>query len=423
MTNMDPTLTARNSVRKLLTSPDDFPQALQPESLLSLVEKCRNGELEVKKSLDSFLQHCKIINFDLRSGSLVVQLPSPQELSSIKSPLNESIGEDVNIQAMVLQRLNDLVCPHLDRASAPSRIAVAPVVFPRRESNGDQTQNRLSGVFTLGYVAWSPVKAQGGGGRTPPSDSGDYVLRSQASLATDPKNTEPNLWLLSRRPQSKEISRPLTTFSLNIPEFHGKDKQLSTPWTDWKLWDGRYWVRLRAYRSTPLEGNEYYPATSIPVNMRFLEKNDMADIDEYLSRYRKVWMPRPSKVAGARQMQPVNYHYLKQTLSRIAKGKIRLTLPVLAVTRSATTPFEYDRPATSPGDVYGFPTIHATLEKHIRVRHPPTRMATSGSEQGNDEAENLPPGRLSAWNLNWDIMYKEIDHEVIRLTGYFPSRK
>ncbi|KAL1955213.1 hypothetical protein VTO42DRAFT_8925 [Malbranchea cinnamomea] len=432
LTNFDPTLTARNVARCLLSS-RDLPQALQPESLSLLVQKSREAELEEKKSSDMILEHCKIVCFDLRSGSLVVQFPSPQELRSIVSPTKGPVGEDVNIQAVVLQRLNDLVCPISDkRASFESRFAAAPVVFVEHGSTPGHSKHSLPPEgFTLGNVMWTPVRPTEK--KTEPAFPGDFTQRSQATLAMNPQDPQPNLWLLSRRIPPRTTNPPVTKFQLNMPGFSGNERVI-TKWTDWQLWDGRYWVRVRAVRAlngqdtnnaSSVHKTEYFPATTVPITMRLLGDSDLRLIEKDLKGTKsKIRMHRSKKfapgVATRHWMQPISLFQFKEALHRISKGKMRFTLPVLTAPKYKAAPSaESSETQAGKEEIYAFPSINAVLPKTLCVQHPSNAPSASGpsGEDENDAITELS-GPISHWNLKWNIMYREIDPEVIRLTGY-----
>jgi Predicted ATPase of the PP-loop superfamily implicated in cell cycle control len=71
-TNFDPTLTTRNTIRHLL-SKNALPRALQPASILSLIE---TGQKSLKKmndlSNEMLASSCRILDFNPRAGNLAI---------------------------------------------------------------------------------------------------------------------------------------------------------------------------------------------------------------------------------------------------------------------------------------------------------------------------------------------------------------
>lgn len=441
-TNLDPTLTDRNAVRHLLAS-GDLPQALQPDSLSDLVQSTREAKIEDFRRSDAFAQSCKILSFDLRSGCAVVQFPSSQQLDSIRvtteTGASRSTGSLLGTQALTMRRFNDIVCAR-QSTDGDTFASAAPAVFPRRDhhlSPGSPTPPPKT--FTLGSVLWTPVK-QSSGRETKNLHPGDFTQRSQPLV---PENLEPNIWLLSRRLQPKTSVRPVVDFQLKIPAFSSRDANVASKWTDWQLWDERYWISIQITREVENDGNaatdaceaEYFPATTVPITMRPLEEGDITTITEQLEHGQTEIHVPPTTAITNPSTGWVNHTMFKRLLHAIAPGNIRFTLPVLCGTEyisTLPTQTQTEAQASGGGEIYGLPSIYARTTRRICVHHPsPSQTFGSASpypatstefkEQKNgviQSQQQQHQGPVSYWNLNWRIEYKHVDPDLVRLTGY-----
>src|SRR5699024_10887789 len=91
-------------------------------------------------------------------------------------------------------------------------------IFTRRDAT-EETAGPSPDKFTLGGVQFQRVKSND----NPPQ----------------PNNT----WLLTRELFRSTQTKPITTISL--PEKHNHNTLNSSHWSDWHLWDNRYWIRVQ----------------------------------------------------------------------------------------------------------------------------------------------------------------------------------
>ncbi|KAJ9623216.1 hypothetical protein H2203_006153 [Taxawa tesnikishii (nom. ined.)] len=131
---------------------------------------------------------------------------------------------------------------------------------------------------------------------------------------------------------------------------------LDVTWTDWQLFDGRFWIRIR-----------YQPFNQTPghsIVVRFLKEQDVV----YLRNPLSTVLPKMERV--------------EKLLKRFAPGKIRFTLPVI---------IESSKVINEQGEAN-------TVEKVCAL--PSLLWGVKGWSQSK---ENSP----APWQ--WEIRYKKVD--------------
>ncbi|PGH26997.1 tRNA(Ile)-lysidine synthetase [Polytolypa hystricis UAMH7299] len=395
-TNFDPTLTMRNTIRHLLAT-DSLPKALQAPSVLSLIETSKDATDSFTACINNFMESIKVVKLDLRSGTIVVQFPSPRQLHDSQKGQDDAATDalDRQIQAHAIRRIADVVSPGSENATHIGKFRNAPlVIFPKfkHKEDGDSVFPKHD-TFTVGGVKLMPVKLNMKDDAPQHSlFSSNILRRSQRDILLDAFRNVPNLWQFSRCPFPDSLSKPITNFSLEIPD---SSTTTATSWSDWQMWDSRFWIRVQAERVfkpyVRTKPRRTFPGTTIPLIIRPLETSDMKSIRDILLLYNH----RMLALRDPRHAIRTNYDYSSQApkteimtlksfgllLQRHLPGDMRFSIPVLAERGGKER-------------ILGFPTFGERMPISIVM----------GDENGP-----------SFWNVTWEAMYKHVDPEIFKL--------
>ncbi|KLJ05845.1 hypothetical protein EMPG_10734 [Blastomyces silverae] len=393
-TNFDPTLTSRNTVRHLLSN-GMLPRALQAPSILQLIENSQRISDELIKETNAFLEKVRVLKLDLRTGSLVIDFPGPRVMEDIGMSQGVSIQSSPpklqKILAMVLRRLFDIVSPAPKSDIPLEKFTTAlQTVFPAPTTASSKASAPLTtqDIFTVGGVKFEPVtpSRQCAGAKVIPLKS--FVPRKQND------GYGSNTWLLTRPLYSRRVSMPVSTFDLQLPNLSVAEYDAANPsWSPWQLWDNRHWIRVRvepANLKHPAEKESFeYNGMNIPVVVRPMEGPDLADVRRRLVKYTwflsgnhsdamKSDVPSFPTLKGRKQLDDLlQYH---------APGDLRYTIPVIAE-------------ATGQKRVLAFPSFGFRMPVTF------TRMMGDNNARGGH------------WTLNWQINYKHIDLDLLKLVS------
>ncbi|CAG8270451.1 unnamed protein product [Penicillium olsonii] len=383
-TNFDPTLTPRNAIRSFRTS-GSLPRALESQSILSLIRSSQDLLHRSNELSDSLLSsQCRILDFNPKAGSAVIQLldPSPASMDPQLATLSDS--QTRQIQTLVLRRITELVSPFPDSHFAlRSYEPFVSTVFSGSENDhventtGSPEKDSLRQSFTLAGVMFQPLTNQ----------------TQNSGPETDgkgPRSRGDNIWLLSRQPFMKDRD-PVT--QVNVSPMGN--------FTPWLLWDNRFWMRLRLVPSDlDHDASELGPKLShLPITIRPFHKLDVERVrrDTVNSR------PQGAKKNSVIEREiPGTFENLKACLSTEAPSQLRFTLPVLAREGINSKPGKpLDQKVRQQ---LALPTLDYRLSAH-------SAAYTSESEV---ELVHL----RWRWKLKWQWMYKMIDSEALRLMGW-----
>ncbi|KAJ3479618.1 hypothetical protein NLG97_g8274 [Lecanicillium saksenae] len=236
-TNIDPTLTTRNALRKICKE-NELPKALQKPSILALAERSRQRvQNEENQASRIIYQQGTIVDFDPNVGSLLVDLPLLHIGRAMNGRINEAARDEAQrgrkrlLAAIITRKLLSFVTP--DKHLPPI-------------SNLENTIQRL---FPFLYTD-EPASSIGGGER-----KGFSIAGVQFDPVPSYNSTR---WFLSRAPFSSNYLRIVTTDPGSACE---RPRWMSSPdplpweapsdpaWKSWKyaiLWDGRFWIRLNS---------------------------------------------------------------------------------------------------------------------------------------------------------------------------------
>ena len=301
-TNHDVTRTMRNAIRSLLRA-QRLPRALSTERLVDLNRETKKKIASIEDRGAELVQRADILMFDVRSGGLVIRLPQLH------------CGDDDLGTMAFLRHIFEMVTPH-ERILIPSMDRALHCMFDQRNNNGSMSDEPKLPYFhfCLGGV---------------------HVMRKELPAQTHPgvaipPGLDPDcVWILwregfrrSKHPES--ICIPATDGSRLLPSDSGsatrEDANISFPddrqsslckWSSWKLWDGRFWIRVSNNTGQNLE-------------IRAFQEQDKSGLRKTLHN--------------------TQYKLLRNALAVAAPGNVRWTLPVIAV-------------ASEAGKVLAFPTL------------------------------------------------------------------
>ncbi|KAL8701980.1 MAG: hypothetical protein Q9201_004626 [Fulgogasparrea decipioides] len=292
-TNIDPTLSIRNTIRHLLQRgllPKALDSGLEPESsTLRIV--ARNIDRKYRRRnhrAAELFQACSVISFNAKSGCLHVRIPisSREAAPNIQDKLEgRRTAEVEHVGARLVQHLLNIVTPH-DHIPLQSLEFATQAMFLGFEDphvpNRQNVRKDQSSVFTVGGVLCQRARS--------PIDT-LQVSNSPAEPVLDPEYT----WRLTRQPYP--MSLPEAECVVLRPPLHvtnpgRKFNYLETPW---QLWDGRYWIQVL---------NLGYPGFKI----RPLRRERLVRLRETLKEQKQDQILKALKVA-LRSHAPGNLRY------------------------------------------------------------------------------------------------------------------
>ncbi|KGY15092.1 tRNA(Ile)-lysidine synthetase [Paracoccidioides brasiliensis Pb03] len=397
-TNFDPTVTSRNTLRYLLSN-DMLPRALRAPSILQLIENSKQVSEELNRQSNIFLRKSQIIKLDLRTGSLVINFPNPRLIQNFGVSLDDPVGPAsvMTQKAMVitLRRFLDVILPgqknHVPFHKFKSALQI---IFPASEAiNGEAPPPLKMDIFTVDGVKFEPVKVPKKRDAEPHLNLKAFKSRKQND-ATASISEFQNTWLLTRAPFPRRLPLPTASFNLQLPDLSIADHVDSVTWSDWQLWDNRYWIRLGAEkvpRTYPIEEWPYeYRDTPVPLVVRPMKSLDLAEVRKQLLQY-QIWHHENHFSRGVRKVENQSIRTLRtrkildQHFWHHAPDKLRYTIPVIAE-------------ATGQQRVLAFPSfgerMPVTLTRGIRET-----------------------SVIDHWWLNWQISYKNIEEDVLKLAS------
>jgi len=309
-TNHDPTLTLRNAIRHLLQG-SSLPLALQRYSLLGLSHRMQHKEEYRAQRIEELFRACEIVDFHTRSGSLTIRFPKHilQDPSTEPIIRNRQIDRAGYIAAALLKRVLELVTAQEVVRLRDMGSAVRTIFPDLHDPDPDSTETEripTPAPFTVASVYCQPIPL-------PPS---------QPNIPFAPTHA----WLLSRQlyPSSTTIPLPTCAFrsALLVPA------GVEPAWSDWRLFDGRFWIRVQN-------------RTKETLIVRPFAEHDL----------------RPFRQA----LDPVASARFERILNVQAPGGIRWTLPVLATKHDGRM-----LAAVSMG--VGLPEVEDVLKWEVRYR-------------------------------------------------------
>ncbi|GIZ41714.1 hypothetical protein CKM354_000501000 [Cercospora kikuchii] len=230
-TNADKTLTVRNTIRHLHRS-SSLPKALRRESLSDLAhsvhDRHRLFEARAKEIYDNMA-----IKLDLKTARANFSLPPQYEFGFTVD------GEPYHVKALLARKLLSLVSPKQD-ISLQDLDPAMKVLFETPEASRSDAQ--LQGTMIV-----------------------------KCPQRTSRKGADNSQFTLSRQNPERDIRAKAMSFSeLVLDPSHSK-----IPWTNFLLWDNRYWVRIGRHHSKPPSST---PSEHLRFSIGFLHHTDIRNL-------------------------------------------------------------------------------------------------------------------------------------------------
>ncbi|KAJ8607590.1 hypothetical protein MRB53_040174 [Persea americana] len=203
-TNTDPTIGLRNAVRDLLKD-DVLPVALRKDRLLKL-QSSRQSEADgVSSVVDSIVRKTQI-QFDFKGGQLDVRIPLSAYEELQDSP------DFMAIKATLIRELFSMVTPQTRPVRWEEAYKIAEVFL---------SENEPVELLDAGVVHCRRC----------------YLKGSKARKKIRPRLPQHCHYIIGRnRPARDRQPLCLSTSQLSVRD--------GVKWSEWQLWDGRYWIRV-----------------------------------------------------------------------------------------------------------------------------------------------------------------------------------
>lgn len=370
--NHDITLTPRNTIRSLLQN-NRLPKALRKDSLLQLAERSSLEAEEAMRAARALLQTFKIVSFDVRSGVIVVRLPTISFLSDNKT---ESYHHRVYTYCLhlLVQAVCPLQDPHPRKISSAARIVFAS---PEDSTWTDVSHSNGWATFPTCSTQLSRIRLKGQG----------KDMREQNETGSG--NLDPDFcWMISRQPFDETpraiifpgVSQTRSLVDVLKADISLNDVGLHHHWSAWQLWDGRFWIRIRNRSSKTLV-------------LRTWAGHELPAIRD--------------------SMDSPNFKIFQATLKAAAPGKIRWSLPVIAeaateensdnVLQGAMDMNPSNDNMTASDDSPRLPDSkvrNATLDKSGKILVFPTLGKVGWLDIRDEKGKQ---------RFNWEVRYKHVD--------------
>jgi len=257
-TNKDRSLTLRNTVRYLHEA-NLLPQALRRPKLCAIAAQTSDRITALEARVDEIFRSFDV-RFDARSGHALCSIPlrTAREI--------DDLPDCDGVKAMLLRRLLLLVVP--TETMDLSTLEAASSKFLAMDDKRP------------GISQSAPIVAAGA--------TAVRLEDSRTAIVYEIRRTPP--------PRNARESRLDLRISLPLQPLQENAKHVS--WSDWRLWDERYWIRIGSPRRDD--------AQTLDVVVRLMTPEDLNSLRQEL----------PPK------------DFLRKTLASI-KGHLRTTLPVI----------------------------------------------------------------------------------------------
>ena len=403
-TNFDPTLTPRNAIRSLLAE-NRLPRALQPPSILSLIKSSQNLLRESTRLSNLLLRQCKILELNLKAGTMTVRFPDEMVLDAHVHATN---GRDPTqrirqIQALSLRRITEILSPFPENHFS---LRGFEKFIDRVFDSTSQTQQQKQ-AFTLGGVLFKPLPQKGSDGWN-------------------------NTWLVSRQPFMRH-RLPALSFDIPIPSsgassLANQNQNQNQNFTPWQLWDNRYWFRFALVPDQSLSLPQDTTLSSTSSSPHFSPSQTDANASPSPPSSDTKPSSNPTTTKGELQSLSLTLRPLQQSDLEILR-KLTLTSPPTLTSTSTSPP--HNTPPKQPSNKDNNNNTKSPLTALSRNAPAHTRftlpvLVLGEQSHGKQIPLALPtldtmcldPREVQGWIgggccLRWEWMFKRIDGEVV----------
>ncbi|KAI3558319.1 PP-loop family protein [Colletotrichum abscissum] len=413
-TNKDVTLTTRNAVRHMVRN-HRLPVALRKENVLRMSARCGAKLRGLEQEAERWIKRQAVAEFEPNVGTLVVRLPELGVLGP-----GPGLGRERGRKSANDGVRRELRLAH--RRAVAGYVVKRLVAFVSPDRNPPQhtsLQNIVAKLFPTLVEGSLSISA-------PPSVPRAF---NQASILFLP--LAPSKWYLVREPYPSLHPLPQTTFTttsnisdkhrhptfpptqwespedaeymsrerlaaldrLPLPQPRFRETRRWYAWRRFKLWDGRFWIRVRGrvkayFRIAPFApihgkafreglgggggGGEAAAAAAAADGVEEGQKQDSKDKEEEVVHAAPglgITGGRGSSSSGTTMSAAERRAEFEGILKRFAPGKVRYTLPALyAVNRDEKTGEEVLRMLALPTLGVGLPGLERWVQYEVRYR-------------------------------------------------------
>ena len=364
VTNSDPTYTARNAVRALLQS-NRLPQALRGPSLSAFGKKAIERYTERADWITWVWSLCKILSFDTRVGTLVVQLPSQKSLYNPQSTMCLNRLKAAYLIREILQLLSpyeDIKMRGLDTLIDRIFPHISDQHFREHAPHSSQTEERPT----------------------------TFTLTAAGVQVTNPNTCEfPPIYIMQRMPF------PQSLYPKPIPIHPGQVYQEEPNAAyQMRLWDHRFWLHVKNFTSQVL-----YIAPLTPSRAKSFRLSLRSD-------------PRCSSMEFTR---------FERVMKELVDPGVQWTLPaIIRPTRTTATAYqvlhkrvdehEDSAPASRPDDYGSRSATNASSEHLVPDR---ASWTTRSEIEALGEVIAIPSLEFvsHSWKdkISWECKYKKVN--------------
>ncbi|OBT91135.1 hypothetical protein VE02_00022 [Pseudogymnoascus sp. 03VT05] len=314
-TNADPTLTMRNAIRHIYAN-NKLPVALQKPSILALAKRLqenRDGDLERRNK--SFTQKVQILKFEPSVPYCSVYF-EPLDIGHNTKSSTEISSTEFEDASWWLRAVIQLISPVENIALGTLSTAVQRI-YPELDSQaGHDSAPRKA--FTVAGVMFEPA----------PSDMHDSLLSSHTGYSEGstlaPQQIANRHWIVRPQPY-KRGKEP----RLEFKPLQGKDE--GAYWRDndsWKLFDGRFWIRILNLTSSNISLRPFQPEDVNKLKgtkfMEQLEQREKFLLPLKASKFRYVLPAIVAEVNGMEQVVGLpTLGIVAQDMEKLVKYEVR----------------------------------------------------------------------------------------------------
>ncbi|KAF1841052.1 uncharacterized protein K460DRAFT_410444 [Cucurbitaria berberidis CBS 394.84] len=316
-TNQMQTLTARNAIRHIYKN-HKMPEALSIKSLVAV-------SLNMQKRIESHKAHARKlfdlcpIKLDVQTGCLLVRFPPLSSLLARPIETETDKTEAKDNAYCLIERVAALVTPKL-KAPLGQIAGIIDYIYPELETSEGLGLSASERENTIKYCCVYGLWWRIWGKRSPFEVPEDGFHRAQI---------HPREWLLTRQPLRNDpvnhiiyppsnITVPITTHTTSRPR------------ETYRLFDGRFWIRLRNH-------------TADTLTLRVFNKEDMRHL------------PTAQEEIGGYQEDVLTnvrpHRFISAAFALLKPYDLRFTLPAVFRTDSAT----------GEETLVGFPTLDVRM--------------------------------------------------------------
>ncbi|KAJ0322828.1 hypothetical protein COL5a_008655 [Colletotrichum fioriniae] len=407
-TNKDVTLTTRNAVRHMVRN-HRLPAALRKENVLRMSARCGAKLRGLEQEAERWIKRQVVAEFEPNVGTLVVRLPELCVFGSGpgrgrergRKSANDGVRRELRlahrraVAGFVVKRLVAFVSPDRNPPQHTSLQNIVAKLFPTLVEGSPSSSvptappkafNQASILFLpLAPSKWYLV-------REPyptlhPLPQTTFTTTSNISDKHRHPTFPPTQWESPEDAEYMSRERLAALDRLPLPQPRFRETRRWYAWRRFKLWDGRFWIRVRGrvkayFRIAPFApihgkafreglgggGGEAAAADSVKEGEKQERNEEEEEGEIHAAPGIGITGGRGSSTAAAVSAADRRAEF-EGMLKRFAPGKVRYTLPALyAVNRDEKTGEEVLRMLALPTLGVGLPGLERWVQYEVRYR-------------------------------------------------------